>query len=55
MEYLEKCPFCGHNASVLYTCYPSKGYVKCNKCSAKMELSTTRLSIKAWNRRKEQS
>ena len=48
---LKPCPFCGHKASALCTMYPNKGFVKCNKCSARMELSTLKRSIEAWNRR----
>ena len=51
MTELKPCPFCGHKASVFYVQYPAKGYVRCNKCSAKMQLSTAKRSIEAWNRR----
>ena len=48
---LKPCPFCGHSARAVVDQYPNKGYVKCNKCSARIKLSTIQKSKEAWNRR----
>lgn len=48
---LKPCPFCGYSARAVCDQYPNKGYVKCNKCSAEIKLSTLRKSVEAWNRR----
>lgn len=50
---IKNCPFCGYSARLVIDQYPNKGYVKCNKCSAKIKLSTARKSVEAWNRRNE--
>lgn len=63
MIKIKKCPFCGHNATLLQDQYQigyseffpefkHRSIVRCNKCRASVGFYTTdKKAVEAWNRR----
>ena len=55
MSELKPCPFCGNSRlgatyTAVFGC-PERYQIICTECSGRMERSTSRKAIEAWNRR----